>query len=156
MPLQLEPYGADWVVNGFGMVTAAMRPKNLELIFTPLDLDIDNLDLFGIDGTVPLDPFGVEATHQIRMQMCGDVLHNGSSAPSISAGVAANYAAVCTALARSTWGGPTCSTTVTRPDGVDLVGAIQPRVGSLGDGEGGIVHFVVTVTIPAGALVVAP
>lgn len=154
MPLPLEPYGANWVVNGFGMFTDAMASTNLELLYTPADLDIDNLDLAGVDGNVPLEVFEVESTHQIRMQMCGDVLHNGTTAASIRVGVAANYAAVCAALHKSTWGGPTCATTVTRPDGVDLAGDVQVRVGPLGEGSGGIVHFNVTVTIPAGALTV--
>lgn len=153
------PWSADmgaWTLNGFNMITPAMKPMNLELLWSFPGPTGESVVMPGVDGVVPVEWFNGEAVHPIVMQLAGDVSHAGSATASNGAGLAANYAAVAFALRRAAWGGITCSTTVTRPDGVVLTGPVQVAVGPLGPETGGrIAKFMVTVTVPAGGLAVA-
>ena len=145
----------DWTSNGFGMVTPAMKPLNLELVHTPPPAKGSNVDLYGIDGTLARQLYDNEAVHVIAFQLLGDVDHTGTpTAGTTKAGIFANYAEVCAELARSTWGGPTCTQLFTRPDGVDLTGPGQVEVGSLGREGGPIARFTVTLTLTEALTVV--
>jgi len=154
MALDWDPANGSWVLNGFGMITPAMKPMNLELLQTSAPLDIANVHLSGVDGDLEREAFEIGVTHQIRMQMAGDVTHAGGATASPAAGVAANYRAVAAALHKSTWGGKSCSTTVGCADGVALGGQVQVQVGPLGPDSGVVVQFVIGVTIPKGFLAV--
>lgn len=149
-------YG-DWTSNGFGMVTPAMKPLNLELVHTPPPAKPnENVDLYGTDGRLPRQQWDDEAVHVIAFQLLGDVDHTGTpTVGTTKAGIFANYAEVCDALARSTWGGATCTQLFTRPDGVDLTGPGQVEIGSLGREGGPIARFTVTLTLTE-ALTVVP
>lgn len=155
MPLHWSSDMGDWPdLNGRPMVTPAMKPMNLELLWSGAEPDGENVDLYGVDGTLEREWFEIEAVHAVLMQLVGDVDHAGNPTASIGAGMFANYRAVVADLKKSTWGGPSCSTTVTAPDGTQLAGQVQPKVGTLGPADGGgIAMFVVTVTIPTGELV---
>lgn len=154
MPLDWDPDMGDWIVNGFGMITPAMKPLNLELLWSAPELDDDNVSLDGVDGTLERDPFEAQAVHAILMQLVGDVTHAGGSTASLKAGTAANYFEVRDALRKSAWPRSTsCDTTVDCPHGVTVGGPVQVQVGPLGPDGGPVSRFTVTVTIPAGALV---
>lgn len=138
----------DWTSNAFGMVTPAMKPLNLELAYTPQPAKGSNVDLYAIDGTLARQLYDDQAVHVIAFQLLGDVDHAGDPiAGSTKAGIFANYAAVCAGLARSSWGGATCTQLFTRPDGVELTGPGQVEVGSLGREGGPIARFTVTLTL---------
>ena len=153
------PWSTDmggWVCNSFNMISPAMKPMNLELLWAGAEPAGENMFIPG-GGTVPVEWFDTQAVHAIVMQLSGEVDHAGTGTSSRGAGLAANHAAVVTALRRSAWGGLTCVSTVTRPDTVVVAGPTQVTVGPLGPETGGrIAKFLVTVTIPAGELVVVP
>lgn len=138
----------DWTSNGFGMVTPAMKPLNLELVHTPPPSKGSNVDLFATNGTLARQLYDDEAVHVIAFQLLGDVDHAGDPISGTTrAGIFANYADVCDALARSTWGGATCAQVFTRPDGVTLSGPGQVEVGPLGREGGPVARFTVTLTL---------
>ncbi len=82
----------DWTSNGFGMVTPAMKPLNLEIVHTPPPPKGSNVDLFGVSGTLPRQMYDNEAVHVIAFQLLGDVDHTGTpTAGTTKAGIFANY-----------------------------------------------------------------
>lgn len=151
MPLHYTG-GIQWVCNGFGMITPAMKPLNPELLDSDDDPMFDNTDLGGVDGTLPEFAFAGEAIHVIEYQMVGDVDHAGDPTASDAAGVLANHAELRAALHRDTWGGPTCVSEVTTADGRELAGPTQVKIGPLGRGTPPVVVFTVTVVVPLGRL----
>ena len=155
MPLHWSSDMGDWPdLNGRPMVTPAMKPMNLELLWTVAEPDGENVELYGVDGALEREWFEIQAVHAIVMQLCGDVDHSGNPTSSNGAGLFANYRELAEDLKKSTWGGPSCSTTVIAPDGTELAGQVQPKVGTPGPADGGgKVMFVVTLTIPTGELV---
>lgn len=153
MALPWDPDMGGWVVNEFGMITPAMKPMDLEQLWTPGQFEEDNVSLSGVDGDLERDVFIVGASYAIRMQLVGDVDHEGAPTSGLKAGTAANYRAVSVALAKSAWPrASSCDMTVDCPDGVTMTGHAQVKVGSLGREAGAVSRFVVTVTIPAGEL----
>jgi hypothetical protein len=152
-----EDLMGSWLISANAMCGPGFGPRTLELLWTAPPLEIANQPLPGIRGDLARTPVMPSATHAITMRVAGGADQAGDPHPSIPHGIAANYAALCEAVGTpETWGGPTVGTTVARPDGVTLVGDIQAYVGPLSKESGGLALAIVTVTIPYGALVVAP
>jgi len=148
----------DW--NGNQMCGPAFKPVDMEKLWTPAPLvDDANIDLDGVDGTDPVERRKGQAVHVIEFQIGSKTNQAGTvTHPSIAVGLQENYDELVSFIGdRTSWGGPTCTTTVTKPNGADWAGPAQGFVGPImNQREGATARCTVTVTLTDGELSLVP
>lgn len=153
----LRPPPGLWTVGAESVISSAFAPIDMQQLWSPAPLSIQNVSLYGEDGDLAREPFEEAVTYQVRYWVHGGATPEGEAHPSWGYGLAANYAELVSRFGNpSTWSGSTVATVVTRPDGVELGGPIQPYVSPMTAESGPLARCVVSVTIPRGYLPVVP
>lgn len=146
----------DWVWNENQLCGPAFKPMDMEKLWAPAPLvDEENIPLDGVDGTEPVRRRKGQAVHVIEFQVGSKTNQAGTiTHPSTAVGLWANYQELVSFIGDPTdWGGDTCSTTVTAPDGSQRAGPAQGFVGPpLGRADGATMRCTVTVTLTDGYL----
>lgn len=136
------------------LIWGGAQPKNIQRLWAPAPLEVDNHEHPGVHGLLPRDALLGQQELDLDYLLSALVLPNGSPAPNPAAGVNANYRELITRVGDPrTWGDSTTMLTAVDALGDSWQGAVQMSVGPLGVERGSAVPVTLTIVIPAGELV---
>lgn len=155
----MRPWPAEmgaWTLDAQSMIWAGGQPVNLEVLYGAAPIGWENLEMPGVGGKLPRDPWVTEAEYEIEYDLDGLVLSDGSPASTTMAGFHSNYTKLRTLVGTpSTWTGSGRTSVITPQGGAARTAVVQAFVSpwnTTARKAGGLVMPVtVTVVVPSGA-----